>query len=141
MKSKYQYLPILLLLHIFALSSNFAKAQCEAVPSVPTPSNIAPIACQANSIVDNQNVNNGNLGFLNSTNINQLTINNGGTAVFCNNANVLNNLIMNGNSRLHINGTSTLPNGGNLGNNAVIVVQNGGTLTTSRSNYNNATIL
>lgn len=118
-----------------------AFAQCETVPTVTTPSNIAAITCQSNSISNNQNINNTDLGFLNGTNINDLTINNGGTAVFCNAANVQNNLNMNGSSRLHINGTSTLPNGGNYSNNAVIIVQNNGTLNSSRGNFNNATIV
>lgn len=116
-------------------------AQCQPVPTVNTPPNLAAIPCQSNDISNNQNINNGDLGFLNGTNINDLKINNGGTAVFCNNANVQNNLDMNGASRLHINGTSTLPNGGSFSNQAVIIVQNGGTLNSSRSNYNGATIV
>lgn len=136
------YLHLLLLsLSFFARPQQTTAQSCQAVPNIVLPSNIAPIACQANSISNGQNINNGDLEFLNGTNVNNLTINNGGTAVFCGNASVLNNLNMNGNSRLHINGTSVLPGGGGLSNNAVIAVQNGGTLTSARSNYNGATIV
>ncbi len=44
-------------------------------------------------------------------------------------------------SRLHINGSTTIGSGGSCSSDAIIVIQKGGTLTTIRGNFNNATIV
>lgn len=122
-----------------------AFAQCEAVPTVTTPGNIAAITCQSNTIANGNTINSGNSpAFLNGTTISDLSINNQGVAVACGTSAISNNLNMSSGafgSRLHINGSTTIGNGGSYSSDAIIAIQNGGTLTTTRGNFNNATIV
>lgn len=136
---------IVILFFLLSMANQVLLAQCESVPSVATPSNIAAITCQSNTIANGNTINNGNSpAFLNNTTISDLSINNQGVAVACGTSAISNNLTMNGGafgSRLHINGNTTIGSGGSYSSDAIIAIQNGGTLTTTRGNFNNATIV